>query len=150
MINKSEIQAKINEYAQKHNMQVVDLADKKLSMKLDFYSCFKARTGKCSLDLKDEELNIYDADGVSCGYAGKANYCRAMLNAMEEPEKYEALFNSPDNTMLSKCACGHYAVSGQHRICVAKHAGLAIPINEMESSDLECFSCLQLDDYKIS
>ena len=150
MINKSEIQAKINEYAAKHNMQVVDFADKELSMKLDFYSCFKSRTGKCSLDLTEPELNIYDADNVSCGYAGKATYCRAMLESMTNPERFDELFNNPDNTMISKCKCGHYFVSGQHRICVAKHAGLAIPINEITEAPLACHACIKENDYKIS
>ncbi|MBE6098255.1 MAG: hypothetical protein E7198_10800 [Schwartzia succinivorans] len=150
MMNKAQIQNKINEYAAANNMQVVDFSDKKLSMKLDFYSCCKARTGKCSLDLKDEELNIYDADGLSCGYASKVNYCRSMLDAMKDPEKYDSLFNSPDNTMISKCSCGHYFVSGQHRICVAKHEGLAIPVNEITESPIECFSCVKQNDYKIS
>ena len=150
MNNKAQIQNKINEYAAKNNMQVVDFADKELSMKLDFYSCFKSRTGKCSLDLTEPELNIYDADNVSCGYSGKATYCREMLEAMKDPEKYDSLFNSPDNTMISKCKCGHYFVSGQHRICVAKHSGLAIPINEITEAPLECYACIEEKDYKIS
>ena len=150
MINKSEIQAKINEYARSKGMQVVDFADKKLSMKLDFYSCCKERTGKCSLDLKPDEINIYDGDNVSCGYAGKVNYCRAMLESMTNPERFNELFNNPDNTMISRCSCGHYFVSGQHRICVAKHAGLAIPINEITEAPLECYACIEEKDYKIS
>jgi len=150
MMNKAQIQAKINEYAQKHNMQVVDFSDKKLSMKLDSYSCYKARTGKCSLDLNDDDPSIYDVDHVRSGDSGNAIYCRNMLKSMTNQEQFDSLFNNPDNTMISKCSCGHYFVSGQHRICVAKHAGLAIPINEFESSDLECYVCFGEKDYTIS
>ena len=149
MENKAEIQAKLNEYAKKHNMQVVDFTDKKLSMKLDFYSCFKARIGMCSLDLKEDELNIYDTDNGYYGYANKASYCREMLGAMKDSEKFDSLFNNPDNTIISKCKCGHFFVSGQHRICVAKHAGLSIPVNKITVYSHECHTCRGEKEYTI-
>ena len=148
-MNNTYIQAKIDAYATQKNIKIVDLSNITLSLKLDAWSCFKARTGKCSLELTENKFAIEQRKPQACGYAGRVEYCRKVLAAMQTPERFDAVYDSVDNTTLSKCKCGHYFVSGQHRICVAKHKGLMIPVNNITTSSADCHSCQGDKDYSL-
>lgn len=149
-MNIAKVQEQINKYAAENNIPTVDFKNKKLSLKLDAWSCHKARTGKCSLDLTEAELADERMKQEACGYAGKANYCPDLLKKMTNSEQFRDVYDAADNTALSLCQCGHYFVSGQHRICIAKRTNLQIPVNNISTSTVECFTCQGDKDYSLS
>lgn len=139
----------IKEWAKKSGFKIVDLVDKKISLHLDNHACYKAKTGVCSLDLTDEEVNrrvIYEAAETYCV---KVTNCPGIFKAIKA-RKYKSLYMCVgDKPKWKKMLCGHYECNGQHRICVAKHKKMVFPFspNKFETSTLECGFCRKEDGY---
>lgn len=143
------INVDIKEWAQKSGFKIVDLSDKIISFHLDRHACYEAKTGICSLDLTDMEVNIRAMHEVAEKYCVKATNCPGIFKAMQARE-YESIYMCVgDKPKWRKMVCGHYECNGQHRICVAKHKKIVFPFspNEFETSTMKCGFCRNEDGY---
>jgi len=120
-----------------------DPGEKELVMNLDAYSCYKERTGICSLDL--EEGHVPEKRTANVGYAATSGYCR---------ELYDSILRDGVScpVYIEKNGCGHYNIAdGQHRLCIAKKKGFDVPAYLSEWPE-KCHFCIRLKDnifYKI-
>ncbi|OAA90733.1 hypothetical protein WY13_01037 [Clostridium ljungdahlii] len=123
-----------------------DPRDKMFHFVLDQYSCYRRKTGICSLD----DITIQELFNCE-SYIGECNessikYCRGMAKLFLDNK-----FSTPADIYLNK-KCGHYCCSGgQHRVCVVAHLlkkGAQVKLNanftEQEGS---CRYCLIQEDY---
>lgn len=111
----------ITDWAKESGFKIISMNDKAIAFHLDAYSCYKAKTGVCSLDLTDSEVSKRSEHEVA-EQSVKVTKCPNIFQDMQSKEKFDSLYVcSGDEPKLIKMMCGHYECSGQHRICVAKH-----------------------------
>jgi hypothetical protein len=110
---------------------------------LDKYSCFRKLTGKCSLDLTEEDVKQYaEKEGTikSKRYSDydrtSVYYCRMLAEDIKINGVTQYVWLHPHN-------CDHYAFTwGQHRTCIAKTIGLNnIPALIGDKWNSECRVC---------
>ncbi|WP_246141165.1 hypothetical protein [Bacillus marasmi] len=102
------------------------------------YDCFKRLTGKCSLELTDEEYEKYVP--LSKGYSdGSVDYCREFAEYLKEKNAFEK--DTGIYAVLNDC--GHVAFDdGQHRTCIAKKLGIEkLVVSEFSKNPYECRVC---------
>jgi len=108
---------------------------------LDEYSCYRCKTGSCSLD----NISLEDLKNISpSDHAHRENsveYCRGMAKLFLDHK-----FTSPATIFLNM-KCGHYDFDdGQHRTCVAARIlqkGGQILLNvDLAEQDCVCRDCL--------
>lgn len=117
-----------------------DPRGKTFSFRLDEYSCYRCKTGTCSLDnISLDELKA----NFELGKPGKINdlnYCRGIAGLF-----LHNMFKVPANILLHS-KCGHYSFSdGQHRTCVVgrilqKGGVVTLNFELAEGGDI-CRSC---------
>lgn len=132
----------INEFAAEHKLNIVDLSDKILSFRFDAYCCYFLNEKVCPLSLTENELtakNIPESNTLDRGH--DVYFCRKMLESMQTKEGLEKLFLSADASYIIKKECGHYQCNGQHRLCIAKHLGLLIPVDVQKDTSIKCEGC---------
>ncbi|WP_252233895.1 hypothetical protein [Clostridium sp. ZS1] len=123
-----------------------DPRGKIFQFKLDKYSCYRRKTGICSLE------NITIEELLKCqSYVGEHDessikYCRGMAKLFLDNK-----FNSPADIYLNK-KCEHYCCSGgQHRTCVVAHLlkkGAQVKLNvNFKEQESRCRYCLIQEDY---
>lgn len=115
----------------------------KFAYNLDKYSCFRKLTGKCSLELSEEEVRHFSAkERIS----KKASYEYHKENSVYYCRLLAESFNKKGMTKpveINPFSCGHYAFTdGQHRVCIAKTIGMVdIPAEIGGKWESECRVC---------
>lgn len=139
----------ITDWSKESGFKIINMSDKAISFRLDAYSCYKVKTGVCSLELTDLEVSNRSEREVAeqCVQVTK---CPSIFQDMQSKGKFDSLYVcSGDEPKLIKMMCGHYECSGQHRICVAKHKNMLFPFspNAFEESTEKCGACKNEDGY---
>lgn len=108
------------------------------AFRLGMYDCFKVLTGKCSLEISEEEYNYYKPLTKSYG-DGSVDYCIKFANHMAENE----LYTKDTGIVAHEYDCGHIAFSdGQHRTCIAKKKGFEmLPVTLKKNDGYICRVC---------
>lgn len=136
-------QEKIAIFAKENHLTLVDLSYKEISFRFDAHSCYFLNKGHCSLSLTEDEVKQENIPVNNHLCRGEdIHFCRNLLLSMQDENRMKELFINPEPITISKAICGHYAsCSGQHRLCVAKHAGLIIPVQQNENNTNKCGVC---------
>lgn len=112
--------------------QKFDVTGFKFEFRLDEYTCYLRRKGKCSLDFP---FNNHSGNNKLVSHdEGSFDYCRDLYLYMKE--------NPIDNITIAEFCCGHYSFTdGQHRACIAKRKHILIPIEFHEKVSFSCSHC---------
>ena len=101
---------------------------------LDENFCFKNKTGKCSLDLTEEECKTFFKTHRILDAPENVYYCRNIYKSLIENGQQE-----PVN--VHNYMCPHYLVEdGHHRICIAAKKGLTLKAHLNKNDDV-CRVC---------
>jgi hypothetical protein len=97
-------------------IQGFDPRGKTFNFRLDAYSCYKRKTGFCSLDnISIDELKNCSSC-VHVNGESTIEYCRGMAKLFLDHK-----FKTPAD-IYHDSICGHYCCDGgQHRTCVVAH-----------------------------
>lgn len=109
------------------------------AFRLGLYDCFKVLTGKCSLEVTDEEYSYYKPLSESYG-EGSIDYCRNLANHLIKNNLF--IKDTGINAYLNEC--GHVSFGdGQHRTCIAKKIGITelVLSNFSENEGVICRVC---------
>ncbi len=126
--------------------QKFDPRGKSFHFCLDQYTCYRCKTGKCSLEnISLDELK----NSLSCVHVideSSIEYCRGMAKLFLDNE-----FSAPASIYINS-KCGHYSFSdGQHRTCVVARVlqkGADVVLNaEISEQDFICRECLIKADF---
>ena len=104
----------------------------KFSFMMNFYCCWKLRTGVCSLD-KEPKVKL---SRVQMWNYSEIRGCVEVESTLTE-EGYNESFE------MTEHSCGHISMpDGQHRTCVGIRLGLEIPVSEYNKVTYKCTKCL--------
>ncbi|MEF2247962.1 hypothetical protein [Paenibacillus sp. IITD108] len=104
------------------------------SINFDEFTCFKKRTGTCSLLLTEVEFKEYDLIDNSSNDRNTVHYCPNILKIMLKKG------TAPIDAHLN-LACGHIGmIDGQHRSCISKIKQMQLPA-KMRDYNTYCSVC---------
>lgn len=117
---------------------------KSFCFRMDKYTCFLRKHGKCSLDLTDDQYEafsriddeIYSDNFQEMTDKSSVHYCRALAKDFKSNG-----INKPID--ICNNTCGHYSINfGQHRACIARRVNItAIPVRDYDENDGICVHC---------
>ncbi|MCY7768119.1 hypothetical protein [Bacillus inaquosorum] len=97
-------------------LQIIDPTKHSFYFNLTRIECYYLRSGKCSLDLTDEEFNMLEGEELK-----KADKCRRIAANFIKPNMEE----KDSGVDIQTNACGHTTFNdGQHRMCICKKSGV--------------------------
>lgn len=109
---------------------------KKFSFEMNYYCCWKLRTGDCPLE-KKEIIEISKNPHEHWWHYYEEKGCVEVAACLKE-KGYKKKF------IIEEHSCGHITLpDGQHRVCVGIRLGLEIPIEEYIKVEYKCPKCRQ-------
>jgi hypothetical protein len=103
--------------------------------------CYKIKSGKCSLDLTNEDYeSILEKEGQRSYLNGSVEYCRELAKHLVDTNS----FTIDTGIRAFKSKCGHVAFGdGQHRTCIARRLNIQCLILEVfkENNEYVCRPC---------
>ncbi|KKB71978.1 MULTISPECIES: hypothetical protein [Bacillus] len=114
--------------------QLINPTKHSFYFRLSERDCYKVRTGRCSLDLSDEEFK--SLEGKEYEYALRCRRLAAHYIKPDMHKKHSGIFASIN-------ACGHISFSdGQHRMCICKRSGVTkLLVYLSDNGDYVCHIC---------
>ncbi|MEF3304281.1 hypothetical protein [Paenibacillus sp. GYB003] len=124
----------LNEYAGPEQVNL-DAANEFFDLGLDEFTCFRIRTGVCSLMLSENEFERFLESEASRQHdKSSVHYCRHMLTLMRNN-------GTPPVRAVRNLTCNHVSLTdGQHRSCISKTMNMTLP-TELISQRTYCNSC---------
>lgn len=132
-----------------NEIKILNPGGKKIHFSLDKYTCYKRKTGKCSLDnITIEELLEYTHKREY--NESSVHYCRSIAKLLLH-NKFLKSLDMPNIYYYKKC--NHYSCSdGQHRTCITENLfkkGVKVDLNILfEEEDNKCRYCLIQEDFQ--
>lgn len=95
----------------------LNVKNEKIKYNLDGYSCYKALTGTCSLELNEPIQEFIDKEGC----CGAFNYCKILAEDFIKVGVLSPIY-------ISKFEEGFCEITdGQHRACICQHLNMDVP-----------------------
>lgn len=95
----------------------LDIKNEKIKYNLDWYSCYKALTGTCSLELNEPIQKFVGKEG-NCG---AFNHCKLLAESFKKEGVLSPIY-------ITKWEDGICRISdGQHRACVCQYLNMKVP-----------------------